>query len=77
MYAPFLLAARCFGFAMLAAAKRIVVAADFVGRFGLHLGKLLAAAVFVDGNEDEVSAGNVQKRPGLRVFDPDFDADFE
>ena len=62
---------------MFAAAKRIVVAADFVGRFGLHLGQLLPAAVFVDGNEDEVGAGDVQMRPGLRIFDPDLDADLE
>src|ERR1700722_1236307 len=62
---------------MLAAKKRIVVAADLIRRFRLYLGQLLPATVFVDGNEDEIGAGDVQVCPGLRIFDPDFDANFE
>src|SRR5579863_8052984 len=62
---------------MLATKKRIVIAARFIGSFRLHLRNFLAAAVFIDGHEDQVSAGNVQMRSCLRIFYPDFDADLK
>ena len=61
--------------AVLAAKKCVCVATDFVGCIRLHLGQLLPPAMFVDGDEDEVSAGYVQMRACLRILDPDFDAD--
>ena len=33
--------------------------------------------MLVDGDEDEIGAGDVEMRSGLRIFDPDLDADFE
>ncbi len=62
---------------MLAAAHCVVVTACLVWCFGLNLGNLLTSAVLVDGNENQIGAGHVKKRAGLRMFDPDFDADFE
>jgi hypothetical protein len=60
---------------MLATEQCIVIAASFVGCLRLHLGQLLAAAVFVDCNEYEISAGNMQVRSSLRIFHPDVDTD--
>ena len=62
---------------MLAAKKRIVIAARLVRGLRLHLRNFLAAAMFIDGDEDQVSAGYVQMRSGLWIFHPDFDTDLE
>ena len=62
---------------MLATKKRIVIATRFVGGFRLCLGYALAAAVFVDRNEDKVRAGDVEVRSGLRILYPDFHTDLK
>ena len=62
---------------MLPAKKRIVITADFVGCFGFCLRNCLTSAVLVDRNEDEIGAGNVEMRAGLRILDPNLDADFD
>ena len=62
---------------MFAATERVIVAAGFVWSFGLNLGQLLPAAVFIDGNKDKVGAGNVQMRASLRIFYPDFHTDLQ
>ncbi len=62
---------------MFAATERIVVAADLIGCFGLHLGQLLTSAMLVYGDEDKIGARDVQMCPGLRVLDPDFDPNLE
>src|SRR3569833_4226184 len=75
--APLLLAAGGFRFAMFSAKQGIVEAANFVRCLGLYARNLLPPAVFVDRDEDEVGAGNVEVRAGLRIFDPDLYADFK
>jgi len=62
---------------MLATEKGIVVTADFVGRLRLNGGYLLATAVLIDGDEDEISAGDVKVRAGLGILDPDLNAYFK
>ena len=62
---------------MLAAKKGVIEAADFVRGFGLNGGYLLTATVLVDGDEDEISAGDVKMGAGLRIFNPDFNAYFK
>ena len=55
-----LLAARCLGLAMLAAAQRIGVAARLVGRLRLQLRNLQRVGRSVDGYKDQVGAGHMQ-----------------
>jgi hypothetical protein len=62
---------------MLATKLGIVVTTEFVGGFGLDRWDLLPATVLVDSDEDEVSAGHMEVRSGLRIFDPDFNAHFK
>ena len=61
---------------MLAAAQCIGIAAHLVGRLRNQLRNLLPPAVLVDGHKDEVGAGHVKRRSGLRVFSPHLDAHF-
>lgn len=61
---------------MFAAEHGVVVTAEFVWGFGLDNWNLLTASVLIDGDEDEVGAGDVEVGPGLRVFDPDLNTNF-
>jgi hypothetical protein len=62
---------------MLPAEKGVVEAAGLVGRFGLNGGHLLAATVLIDGDKNEVGAGDVKMGAGLRILDPDLNAYFK
>ena len=62
---------------MLATEKSVVIAADFVWCFRLNGRYFLATTVLIDGDEDEIGAGDVKMRAGLRILDPDFNAHFE
>ena len=56
-----------FGLAMRAAAERAFITAQFVGGLGLRLGNSLAVALVVDGDKDQVGAGDVRNAPGARA----------
>src|SRR5271157_2542148 len=55
-----LFAAGGLGFAVLAAAHRILITADFIGRLWEQNGDLLAMTLFIDGHKDQVGAGHVR-----------------
>ena len=62
---------------MLAAEECVVVPAHLVGCFGLDDGNFLPASVRVDGDKNEIGAGDVEVRSGLRVFDPHLNTYFD